>query len=231
MEQTADGISQGQDITTDASPAATEQSAAEKTFTQNELDKIVGRVRSETRQEAYNRAKSELEAQRQSNPQSSSMGGMEQVSPDKINEMIENKLHERVRQAEAHRTATDFVNKIKSAETNYPGLEEKVMKLNLAAAPHIYEWANSHDNTADIMNEFVQNPNKYAEIIVLSSFATDAAREMMDRLSKSIKKNHEALKQPSADEPLSQIKPSSSVSTDNGSMTVRDLKRQAWLRG
>lgn len=230
MEQVENGISQVQDVAQSPATenAAPEQSSAEKTFTQSELNKIVGRVRDETRQETFNRAKQELEAQKQSSP--SSLGGIDQVSPEKVNEMIENKLQERVQQAERQRTVHDFVNKIKSAESKYPALEEKVMKLNLAAAPHIFEWANSHDNTADIMNEFVENPNKYADVVVLSSFAPDAARQMMERLSSSIKQNQEALKQPTADEPLSQIT-SSTAGVDNGSMTLRDLKRQAWLRG
>lgn len=231
MDQIADGISQVQDVAQEATPAVTEQSVAEKTFTQSEVDKIAARVRDESRQHGYNRAKQEIETQRQSTqPSQTSLGGMEQVSPDKINEMIENKLQDRVRQAEAERVAMDFVNKIKTAETKFPGLEEKVMKLNLAAAPHIFQWANSHDNTADIMNEFASNPTKYAEIIMLSGISPDAARDMMQRLSTSIKQNQEALKQPSADEPLSQIRPSV-AGTDNGSMSLRDMKRQAWARG
>lgn len=206
--------------------AVVETPVADKTFTQSELNKIVGRVREDARQDAYNRAKAELEAKQSQQ----SVGGMEQIDPEQINRMIEDKIQERVRLAEAHKTVENFLNKVKAAESKYPGLEERVEKLNLAAAPHIVQWANSFDNTADILKEFTDNPAKYAQVVMLSQFSPDSARQLMVTLSDSIKKNQEALKQPKVDEPLSQISPSS-VGTDNGSMTLEDYKRQDWLRG
>jgi hypothetical protein len=64
---------------------------------------------------------------------------------------------------------------------------------------------------------------------MLSQSAPLLAQREMHKLSDSIKKNEEAKSQPSVDEPLQPIK-HSTVGTDNGSLTVRDLRKQSWLR-
>jgi hypothetical protein len=52
----------------------------------------------------------------------------------------------------------------------------------------------------------------------------------MTKLVASIKANDEAKNTPDVEEPYTQVKPST-VSTDNGSSSIRDLRKKSWAKG
>ncbi len=216
------------------SPHNASPTPSEKLFSQSELDRIVGRTRAEVRDEYYNRGKQDALSQNsRQQPESSpsaSMGGINQISPDEIDKIVEQKIRERSDAQTANQIAYDFIGKMKSGKDKYSDFEETVAQLNLPAHPQMIYWANSLDNTADVVYEIAKNPEKFASILMLSQTTPELARRKMQELSSSIKKNDEAQKQPHVSEPLSQLKPST-VGMDNGSMTVRDLRKQPWLRG
>lgn len=213
-------------------PSASKTS--EKLFSQSELDRIVGKTRAEVRDEYYSRGKqdalSQYSKQQTKDSPSVSMGGINQISPDEIDKIVEQKIKERSDAQTANQIAYDFIGKMKSGKDKYSDFEETVSQLNLPAHPQMIYWANSLDNTADVVYEIAKNPEKFASILMLSQTAPELARRKMQELSSSIKKNDEAQKLPHVNEPLSQLKPST-VGMDNGSMTVRDLRKQPWLRG
>lgn len=207
---------------------------SEKTFTQSDIDRIVGRTREQVREEYYKRGKqdalSEYSRQQSESTHTQSMGGMNQLNADEIDKIVEQKIKERADAQTANNIAYDFINKMKAAKDKYTDFDETVAQLNLPAHPQVIYWANSLDNTADVVYEIAKNPEKFATILMLSHTSPDLARRKMQELSSSLKQNEDATKLPHVNEPLSQLKPSA-LGMDNGSMTVRDLRKQPWLRG
>lgn len=208
------------------SATAVSPAPVEKMIPQSQVDKIVGRVRDETRQDAYNKAKAEYQT---SQPSQSHLGNIEQMSPDKINQLIEDKIKERTQEEYGKKIVQEFAHKLQSGKDKYSDFDETVAQINLPSIPHIVHWANSLDNTADVIYEISKHPSKFANILMLSQSAPLLAQREMHKLSDSIKKNETAKSQPSIDEPLEPIK-HSNVGTDNGSLNVRDLRKQSWLR-
>ena len=236
MESSADVGTQSQEAPTvshvessSVSDGSSKPIPTEKTFSQSEVNKIAARVREQTRTEYASRYQPAEQNQQQSNSQSG-MGGMINMSSEQLERLVQDKIKEQSHLETAKQIANDFTNKMMAAKDKHPDFEEAVSQLNLPTIPHIVHWANSLDNTADVMYDIAKNPSKFANILMLSQTAPQLAQREMQKLSDSIKKNVEAQNQPSVKEPLSQIKPSP-VGTDNGSMTVRDLRKQAWLRG
>lgn len=235
MEQLAQVGTQNQEPTSAGSSGDT-SAATEKLVPQSEVNKIAARVREETRNEAYHRAKQDAMAELQSKQQpytsqpNPTMGGMEQVTPDSINRLVEQKINERDNSFRAHQILQEFDQKMRVGKDKYPDFESTVGQLNLVAAPQLVPMANSLDNAADVMYDIAKNPHKYAQLITLTHTSPELAKQEMRRLSDSIKANEAAKNAPTPNEPLSEPKHSNVVGTDNGSMKVRDLRRQPWLK-
>lgn len=203
----------------------------EKMIPQSEVNKIVGRVRDETRQDYYERGKAEALSELQKSQQQSqqNLGGIAEITPEKVDKLIEDKITERANAEYGRRIAQDFISKLETGKERYPDFEETVTQLNLPQLPQLVTWANSLDNTADVVYEIGKNPSKFANILMLANTSPELARREMMKLSDSIKKNQEAKSQPKVDAPLSQLRPSN-TGTDNGKMGVRDLRKQPWLK-
>jgi hypothetical protein len=211
--------------------AAPETVSHEKTLPQSEVNELVGKIKKET----YEKARREVlsEVQKTHTPESISsqqnIGSMP-ISDDHIRQLITEQANRAAMQAQAERVAHEFNNKMLAAKEKYPDFEQVVAQVNFAQIPSIVNFANSLDNTADIMYDIAKNPSKFASVLTLAGTAPNLAEMELRRLSESIKKNEDASKQPSASEPLSQIRPSI-TGTDNGSKTIRDLRKESWLRG
>lgn len=161
-----------------------------------------------------------------------SLGGMQQMSPADIERMIAEKapqlLQEHVQNLKNEHTINSFVAKMQAAEQKYPGLEAKLNDLsyddNMAK---VISMANDMENTGDIMNELISNPHKLITVLGAVGSKQDkiAHRQIMD-LSNSIKTNQDAIAQEKqAQDPMSQLKPSSSAGMDNGAMSVSDFRK------
>lgn len=202
----------------------------EKVLKQSEVDKIVGNVKRETLEKA--RREYESKMQMAQTPPATQSYNENQVSmpEEQLRRMINEEAQKQANYAAANRVAQEFISKLEATKSKYPDFEEKVSALNLPSIPQIVGIANSMDNTGDIMYEIANNPSKFASVMVLAHTAPHLAEAELRRLSDSIKKNEAAAKQPTANEPLSQVKPSI-TGTDNGSSSVRDLRKQSWLRG
>jgi hypothetical protein len=210
--------------------SAQDVQAAEKLIPQSELNKIVGRVREEARQDGYARARAEMSAVEPQ--QSEQQQGYQSHSRENIEQLVAEKIKEQAQLEVAKKIAGDFTNKLLAAKEKYPDFEETVAQLNLPTIPQIVHWANSLDNTADVMYDIAKNPAKFANILMLSNNAPLLAQRELQKLSSSIKKNEEAksaAENVSVGEPLSQLKPSV-TGTDNGKPTIRDLRKQSWMR-
>lgn len=207
----------------------------EKLLKQSEVNEIVGSAK----REAYEKGKRESLAEYQKSQAlvqqpnynaNQTIGGMSQLSDEKIRQLINEEAQTMTNMAVAQKIANEFTQKMMAAKDKYPDFEQVVGELNLVDMPQIVNWANSLDNTADVMYELAKYPEKLSSVTVLAYTNPRKATVLLQKLSDSIKQNESALKQPSASEPLSQIKPST-TGTDNGSRTVSDLRKQPWLRG
>lgn len=225
----------------DASVASTAK-PAEKMVAQSEVNRLVGQTREHVRQEAYQRALREFEAksqqqqangqqQNQSQQQSStSMGGVNQPSSNDIDRMINERLEKLRVESIAQQIESDFNSKMKAGENKYPDFHDAMADLELAKMPNIVLWANSLDNTADVMYEFSKNPTKLTSVMMLANAGfPQLAQKELQKLSDSIKTNEAASKQAVANQPLDQMS-HSPTGTDGGNLAVRDYRKMDWLR-
>jgi hypothetical protein len=226
----------------ESTPIQEQESAPVEQVTETQQEKMipqsqVSRIAAREAREAADRARQETIAeyerrtQEANREQASSIGGIQQQSPDQIRDMIRQEAMMMSRQAQAQQIESDFKSKIAAERMADPDFADSYDALNIEAHPELVIWANGLDNTAQIIKDLANNPAKYSNILMLAkSGAPMLAQKELQKLSQSIKANLAAQKQPKAPDPLSQIKPSS-IGVDNGSMEVSDYRNQDWLRG
>lgn len=203
---------------------------------------VVSKIVERERKKAYEKGQKDalMQSQQEQAPQASqpamlkqgqqSLGGMQQLSPADIERMIAEKapqlLHEHVQQLKNEHTINSFVSKMQAAEQKHPGLEAKLNELDYSQMAPLVHLANDMENTGDIMKELVDNPMKLANMMALAQMQPGIAKRQMMELSNSIKANQEALAQEKqAQDPMAQLKPSSSAGMDNGTMSVTDFRK------
>lgn len=170
-------------------------------------------------------------AQQQAPQQPGSLGGMQQMNPADIERMVAeqlpHKLQEHVNQLKNQHMIDSFVQKMQAAEQRHPGLEAKLNDLDYSPAmSKVIEMANNMENTADVMKELMDNPSKLIDLLGAVKEQPKLAQNQIMSLSNSIKTNQEALAQEKqAQDPMSQLKPSSSAGMDNSAMSVSDFRK------
>lgn len=195
------------------------------------------------RDKAYEKGRRDREVELHSNsiqnpmqPQPSSQMNVspqgQQLSPDAIKEMINREapkaIQDHVRALQVQQTANQFAQKMEAAEAKYPGLREKLNKLDYSTAAPVVQLANNMDNSADVMHELIENPMKMANMITLAYSQPNVAQSAMQSLSQSIKQNEAAKKanENQANDPLNPITPSANTGMDNGApKTVSDFRK------
>lgn len=104
--------------------------------------------------------------------------------------------------------------------------DKKMRSFNHAAYNEVIYGAMQHENTAQIMAEIYENPEKGMLLKNLAQNDPAGFTVAMEKLSKSIANNKAAKERGKSErEPLSQVKPNT-VGAENGTMTVRDYKKQ-----
>ncbi len=179
-------------------------------------------------------AQEQQPAAQQIQRQSQGMGGMApQMSQEQIEQLIMQKAPQALMQQVndmKHRSMVEtFVSKMQTAEQQYPGLEEKLNKLNFQdpAMHSLIEMSNGLDNTGDVMNELISNPQKMIQVLAGIRDQPFLGQETLRSLSNSIKQNQQAAAENAqAREPSGQLKPSVSAGmADSNAMSVRDLQK------
>ncbi len=160
------------------------------------------------------------------------LGGMPQMSEEQIRQLIAQQvpqhLQQQAQEYQSKQFVDSFVNKMQAAEQKYPGLEEKLNNLDWSKPKTraIVEMANSLENTGDIMNELIDNPEKMGIILNLVDEQPFLAKQKLMSLSNSIKQNEAATAQhQSTNAPLSQMKPSANAGMADGAMSVSDFSK------
>lgn len=226
ISQDTKNISSEPTITTGAEELAPKVEAAiakpEKTFSRDEVAKIVNAEKNKALEKEREKIRSEFTTQQQN--QASAKTYTEQ----EIEGIVHRVAEQRVQQVVANKIVEEFSSKMLAGKSKYPDFEEAVSKLDLTKAPILVQWANSVDNTADIIYDIAKNPAKLVTILALAGHSPDLAFDELKKLSSSIKQNEDALKRQQPKEPLSQVQPSN-TGVDNGSKTITDLRKEKWL--
>lgn len=218
-----------QDVNTIPVPNVNSAEHAEKTLTQSEVNELVGRIKRETADKAKREALQEMQQNSMSSApsanmgnsfpaQQQNMGGIPQnFSPEQVNQIMH--------QIDQQKTVAQFVQKMEQGKSKYPDFDEKVAKLNLQNYPHLVQWTNGLDNTADVIYDIASNPEKFSHVITLSVVSPHMAIDKLHSLSGTIKQNEAAKNAPVPPEPLDQIKPSTVGIGSGGIPSVKDYKR------
>jgi hypothetical protein len=236
-EVASEGLpSQDQSINFTPEPQSTVtpvETPSERTFRQSEVGSIVNRARREEREKLQREyeAKSTIQTPQQSAPEAAKALDIEAIKKEAADSTRQTMQQEREKM-EAERIANEFNSKMDKGKDKYKDFDEKIGDLNLQGMLPAIHWANSMDNTADIMYEFADKPEKLAVIMNLANTGQgQLAYKKLQALSSSIKANQAAKDQTQPRAPLSQLN-SSNVAPDNGdNLDVASLQKQPWLRG
>jgi hypothetical protein len=241
--------STAENIKTESAPVVTAEKKPEKVFTRDEVAKITN---AETKK-AVEKARREFETtQILNSPKSQQIPSQNvpvqpltdvqqgpTVPPEQLQQFVQ---HEISRQAQVHaqemmfqQAIVGFQGKMEEAQQRYPDYHETISNLELHKMPEenlkpFIALLNVADNGADVLYDISKNPRKLIDLVNLVALNPKLAIQEVQRLSGSIKENQNAAKTPVPNAPLSQITPST-TGTDNGTMTLRDMKKQPWARG
>jgi hypothetical protein len=221
----------------------------EKLFTRDEVAKIANAEK----QKAVERARKEFDTAQQLSslklgndiqynvpPQSTGVPQQNsQLTPEQIQQVqqaIAFESQQKAKELFLQDSANNFMSKVGEAEKKYPDYHTVINKLRLDtmkpndAKAFIAILDRTVDNSTDVLYHMAKHPAAYAATLSLAyNNNAEFAQDEIRRISNSIKENEAAMKAKSPNPPLSQIN-ASPTGTDNGEMTVSDLRKQSWLR-
>ena len=211
-----------------------------RTYNDADVDRIVGAKKAELmakHQQELERVRAENAARPANN--NLDMDALTQQLSDGVYNKIVGQLkshHEEMQRAEQEKyvknLADQFHLKMGKDSELFDDYKDVVGKLKPEKYINTSLLAAEMDHTNEIMYELRKNPEKLLQIENAASMGdTDLAKELLERVEKSIKTNLEA-KRNNQDipAPLSEVK-SSKVGVDNKERTIRDFKNAEWLRG
>ena len=239
MTEDLEIVDQGVDAPVEA-PVAPDDDVKKPMYNKIQMADVVKREKAKAFERGKQEALMELQQQQQA-PQESApapqqaaapqqLGGMQQMSAADIERMIAERapqlLQDHVNQLKNQQTVESFVAKMQAAEAKYPGLEAKLNEIDYSSMAPLISLANDMENTGDIMKELLDNPMKMGNLLTLQYTQPAMAKRAMAELSNSIKTNQDALAQEKqAQDPMSQLKPSTSAGMDNSAMSVSDFRK------
>jgi hypothetical protein len=235
----------------EAEQAPAVQQEPEKMLTQSEVNKLVGKIREETKERTYRKARQEImaELQQQVTPDQqqadnsiarqaaqATMGGMSNLNPEQIRQLIAEETAKQTQAIREHqeqemhrqnmsRIASNFIQKMEAGKEKHPEFESKVAMLNLPSIPEIVHLAEGVENTADVMMDLAENPHKISNLLTLYARNPALAQAGMNKISESIKQNDIAKNMSMPSDPYQSIKPSASAKTGDGNLSVSDLQK------
>lgn len=230
-----------EDVTLDTEVSETnepaQESAQEKMIPVSRVEELVKKAKLKGR----DAMQEELEAMRAENAQlkagGGSMGGMAApIDVDTLRQQILADLKQQFQQdsesraqedlqREAERLAQEYHSRMNSGKANFEDFDEVMSDFNPAAFPNLVFLATQVDNTPAVMYELMKNPSKWATVAVLAEKDPQAAQNMINRMSASIKANDQAKAQErEVNAPLSRLQ-SSPTGQDTGELGIRDYKK------
>ena len=215
---------------------------AEESLDKATVSKIVARERAKAYEKGKQEARMEQEQQQAQAPQQQApqpamqtFGGMQQapaMNPEDIQKMIAEHvpqyLQQQAQEYQQKQFADGFIAKMQAAEKQFPGLEQKLNDIDFTSPStlKLVHMANNMDNTGEIMNELIENPEKMGTLLNLINEQPRIAQQRLASLSSSISTNRKALEEEkSAHDPIGQLKSSVNAGVDDHNLSVKDLKK------
>jgi len=235
----SDGGVVPQDVESAARPVT-----PEKMVPQSEVDKAIYATKMREKEKAEAQYKQELERER------AKMGGMTQdsansQSPLDMDEVVRRAtetMEQRHRENEERKAfeeqkrqldnvARNYYAKMEQGKNLYDDFDTITSDYNPGAFDAVTILATEMENTPDIIYELMKNPLKLAQLHTLAKTNWTLANKEMEKLSKSIKRNDDALasnqKSPA---PLSRLKTSAVAGQDSGKRRISDLRKMDYLK-
>lgn len=217
--------------------------SGEPTFTQAQVNEIVGREKAKARRDAESSYSQPMD-----NQAMSPMGNAA-ISPEIMREMINKEVEENTRKREEdaaekqreyeiaqnqrrlEEVAKSYHDKIASGKEKIPDFDTVMEDFETESFWRSAVLAEEMPNTAEVMYALAGDIPKLMRLEELAQKSGPMARKEMKKLSESIAKNTQAKEdyiptQP----PLSRLK-SSNVGADSGDTSIKALKQAPWLRG
>lgn len=217
-----------------------EQVTVPKSFSQEEVNRIAAqraaRAAESVRREYEQRQKQELEALEAKRAEHVAQTSREvdaDVLYQQVQERFNREMQERQLKDQMTQVANNYLSKVAQAKNNYDDFEEVTKDFDPTAFPQLTFLLSGIENAGDILYDLSKNPMKLAGIDRLAERNPKLAQAELLKLSRSINENRQALAEAQMQnvlEPLDRLNPSR-VSTNNGKMSIRDLRNQPWLRG
>lgn len=210
---------------------STIEASGEKMVPQSVFDRVIKEKQLAAAEKARREMQQEYEAKKQPEINTdelinAAVERMEEKQKRLNEESLSNKNKE-----EADKLAASYISKLNDAFSRADDFEEVFDGFNHSVFFNTVSLVAKMDNGGDIMYQLVKNPEKLAAIEKMAIGHPAGAKKMLDQLSASMQEIEKA-KQTSktANSPLSRIQ-SSTVGSDNGEMSIRDLRKQKYLRG
>jgi hypothetical protein len=229
-----DNLDSGMDVTTEPTEVLGELVPKER------VTELIKREK----EAAYRKAAREHQAEldRLKTGQSQSMGGMYEPNIEDIYNKVGERFKADLEKAQEESRKADYESFVKGQVDSYvkkmeggsdlaEDFHETTAKFKPERFKEVFFLANSFDNTPELIYELAKNPYKLANIDYLAKTDPDLAKDQLNMIAKSIEHNRQAKENNvSAEPPLSRPKPSLAAGSDSGAMSVKDYRRQPWLK-
>lgn len=249
MTESVYGMSQSLEVpesqpTTSVAPESSISSAApaEKLFKQSEVNDIVKKVKLDAMRVAQERPDYVSQKYQQNDHGISHHHQDERTYQNTNNDDVVRKIaaeeaqrlrdqwvqdaHRSTQEQHAQRIVQDFFTKLSAGKDKYQDFDQVTGDVEFRNFPNVVQLLTGYvDNPEDVMYALGSDRIKMANLEQLSHLSPNDAIVAIRRLSASIKDNQTASKVRMPNEPLSQLKPSS-TGTDSGDMAVKDLRRK-----
>lgn len=231
-------VPQGAELTGSANLELPTQ-ATEKSVPQSKVNEILVHAKQEARERGKREALEEINKIYSQAP--SSANSSSDLDTDSIRRMVEQATdkhiqtrvqeHEQeMRYQEGMRMAEEIKAKLAVGPSRYPDFEQEVMELSLPNMAPILKHTQGIDNLADVVYYLAKNPTQLQLLKGLDEDQPLKVPKELKKIADLLQVNEEAKNFKFANEPLPQMSPSI-IGTDNGTLTLRDMKRQNWARG
>lgn len=235
-------------ITTESTPIqnettsqSTSSPSEERSFKQHEVNDIVKRAKNDavegykrisTQQPAYAEQKygsPYIQAQQAQSPGTINESEVRRLASEEFSSMRDKYMQDAKAEAEtqsAQRIVQTFHDKIAVGKEKYADFDQVTGNIELSRFPNVVQLLAEHiENSGDMLYELGKNRLRLAQLEQLSYMSPQDAIIEAKRLSASIRDNETASKARTANQPLSQMRPSN-TGTDSGEWSVTAARKK-----
>lgn len=224
--------SQSVEANNSSPPVVSDSTPVEKpqrTFTQEQLNEIVGREKAALKERMLRNMSTSNDASEFSSSQSSAPPDMKRMMRETIQEEQQNwanQIQQQQQEEQAKKIAYEFYNKINVAKQDHPELPTQLEEVGIQYFPNLVGTINGLDNTVDVLSNLIQDPAKMYQLEKMISENSNLGLRAIKQYADAIKQNKTASTAPRANEPLSQLQPSTQGMNSKGALTVSDYRRK-----